>query len=292
MVGAALARSARFAALRVVGDDEGVAVEHRALEAGVGAHVDADLLAQPPRVAVGRESVEQDPERLPGAGVEPQQRPAQLGDGGEVADEGESGPQRERDPHRVLGGLECEFPRPPRRPVELHLPRPVALDLPFDPEEDLGVDGLRARVPAPQPPGQRGEEEQRQRREDEQQCEVEEVLRIERPPEDVELARRQVEEQELAPVPAQPAHPVEEPEQRHRAGHPHGGEPAMHFARVDLLPLLVERGLDLVDGRRGWRRGPGDREFGMGGGHGFAGARNRSDSGIRFTIAWSLHKRE
>ena len=245
MVRAALARSPRLAAPGVVGDDEGVAVEHRALEAGVGAHVDAHLLAQPTGVAVGRESVEQDPEGFPGSRLQAQQRPAQLRDRGEVADEGEAGPQREREPHRVLGGLERDLPRARGGAVELHLPRPVALDLPLDPEEDLGVHGLGARIAAPQPSGQRGEEEQGERGEDEQQREVEEVLRVERPPEDVEPPLREVEEQELASVPAQPAHAVEQPQQAHRTAHPHGGEPAVHLARVDLPALLVERGFDV-----------------------------------------------
>jgi hypothetical protein len=48
----ALARAARLAALRVVADDQRVAVEHRALEARVRAHVLADLLAQVAGVAV------------------------------------------------------------------------------------------------------------------------------------------------------------------------------------------------------------------------------------------------
>ena len=59
----------------------------------------------------------------------------------------------------------------------LRSPSIVALD----PHEDLGVDGLRAGVAAPQPPGDRGEEEQRQRRDDQQPGEVDEVLRPEAP---------------------------------------------------------------------------------------------------------------
>ena len=65
-VGLARARAARLAALGVVGDDQRVLVEHRALEARVGAHVLADLLAHEAGVAVGGEAVEQHPEGLPG----------------------------------------------------------------------------------------------------------------------------------------------------------------------------------------------------------------------------------
>src|SRR5690606_40325099 len=44
-VGLARARPARLAALGIVGDDQRVLVEHRALEARIRAHVLADLLA-------------------------------------------------------------------------------------------------------------------------------------------------------------------------------------------------------------------------------------------------------
>src|SRR6185436_12100477 len=64
-VGLARARSARLAAGRVVADDQRVLVEHRALEAGVGAHVLAHLLAHPAGVAVGGEAIEGNPEALP-----------------------------------------------------------------------------------------------------------------------------------------------------------------------------------------------------------------------------------
>ena len=67
-VAAARARAARFAARLVVRNDQCVGVEHRALKARVRAHVFADLLAHEPRVTVGREAIEQNPERFPAAG--------------------------------------------------------------------------------------------------------------------------------------------------------------------------------------------------------------------------------
>src|SRR5690606_5223329 len=60
-------RAARLAACRVVGDDQRIAVEHRALKARVRAHVLAHLLAHVARVAVSREAVEQHPEPFPAA---------------------------------------------------------------------------------------------------------------------------------------------------------------------------------------------------------------------------------
>src|SRR5690606_23418413 len=64
-VDALLARSARLAALLVIGDDQGVRVEHHRLEAGVRAHVRAHLLAHDAGEQVGECRVEQDPEGFP-----------------------------------------------------------------------------------------------------------------------------------------------------------------------------------------------------------------------------------
>src|SRR4029079_6254266 len=92
-VDAAPARAARLAALGVVADDEGVAVEHRALEPGVRAHVLADLLAHCTGVPVGGEAVEEDPEALPRAEREARDLGGERARRREVGDERESGPQ-------------------------------------------------------------------------------------------------------------------------------------------------------------------------------------------------------
>ena len=109
----AAARAARLAARRVVGDDQRVAVEHHRLEARVRAHVLADLLAHPAGVAVGREAVEQHPERLPTPpSCHGDRADAKVADRREVADEREAGPQRDRDPGRVLRRLHAELCAP------------------------------------------------------------------------------------------------------------------------------------------------------------------------------------
>src|SRR5690606_12839920 len=109
----ALAVAAWLAARDIVADDQRVAIEHRALEARVRTHVLADLLAQDAGIAVRGKAVEQGPEDLPAAGSAGKQRGAQLADRGEEADEGEAGPQRERDPHELLGRLARELGRGP-----------------------------------------------------------------------------------------------------------------------------------------------------------------------------------
>src|SRR5436309_3182531 len=83
-----VARSARLATLRVVADGERIGVEHHALEAGVRAHVLANLLAQEARVAVGGKSVKENPERFPATELPGHGADAKILDGAEIADEG------------------------------------------------------------------------------------------------------------------------------------------------------------------------------------------------------------
>src|SRR5690606_18451895 len=94
---------ARFAARHVVADDQGVAIEHRALEARIRAHVFAYLLAQVAGIAVGGEAIEKDPESFPAADRALHEVAAKLADWREEADESEAGPQREADPCQLLG---------------------------------------------------------------------------------------------------------------------------------------------------------------------------------------------
>jgi hypothetical protein len=249
------ARAARLAALGVVGDDQRVGVEHDALEAGVGAHVLAHLLAHEAGVAPGGEGIEEDPEGLPGPELPAQHRTSQRLDRREVADEGEAGPQRDQGPDGVLGRLARELAGTPGRGIQLHARDAVALEAFLHPHEDLGVDGLRAGIAAEQTPGHGGEQEQGEGRDDQQDGEIEDVLRPEHQAEDVELALDDVEQHGLAAVPFEPAQAVED-----RLGEPHhgpapGGEGAGDAAGIDLLVGLVERGL--ADGdhfRAGWLR--------------------------------------
>ena len=241
---------ARLAAFGVVRDDHRVLVEHRALEACIGAHVLADLLAHPAGVAVGGEAVEEDPEGFPRAGGERSHLGEEVADRREIADEGEPGPQPDGDPHGVLGGLQPELARVERRGVEFHALVAVALDDLLNPQEDLGIDGLRARVSAPEPAGHGGEEEQRQRGDDEQRGQVDEVLRPEDEAEDVELAMDEIEEHGLAAVPLHPGDAVEHQLRGPDEGPAPRREPPLHGAGVDLGADFVKRLLDRIRRRR------------------------------------------
>src|SRR5574343_902291 len=233
--------AARLATLLVVADDQRVLLEHRALEAGVGAHVLAHLLAHVARIAVGGKAIEQHPEPLPGAETQGHGLGPQRADGGEVADEGEPGPQTEKDPDGLLGGLAPDLVQAPAGFVELHALGAIAFDHALKPHGDLGVHRLRAGVAAPQTPCHRGEQEQRVCRDHQQRRQVDQVLRIEDQSENVEAARGQLEQHRLTVIPLQPGAEVEddlgEPDERPAPLDEQAGD----GPRVDLLGLLVER---------------------------------------------------
>ena len=193
--------AARLAACFVVADDQRVTIEHRALESRVRAHVFADLLAQVAGVAVGRECVEEDPERFPTTHLETRHFACKLVYRREKPDEREARPERKRDPQELLERFPREFRAVPRCGVELHAPVAIAFDLALDPQEHFGPHGLRARVTAPQPSGERGEEKQRQPGHDQQPGQIKEILWPEGQAEDMEFARGKIEQDELMPVP-------------------------------------------------------------------------------------------
>jgi hypothetical protein len=129
----------------------------------------------------------------------------------------------------------------PRAAIELEARAAVTLGHALHPQEGLGPHRLRAGVPAPQPPGDRGEEEQRQRRDDQQPGQEDEILRPEHQVEDEELARRQVEQHGLPAVPVDPREHVEHPEQHPCGQGPQPREPAVDLARIDLFVGDVQR---------------------------------------------------
>ena len=238
-VGLLGARAARITSFLVVGDDHRVLVEHRALETGVRTHVGADLLAQEAGVAPQGKGVEEEPEPLPRTQLHADDLGRQVADGGEVADEGEAGEERQQHPQQVLGAAHAELVPGHRGGIKLATLGAVAFQLGLDPHEDLGVDRLRTGVAAPDPPGHGRDEEEGEGTEDQQARQIDEVLRPEHGPEEVELAGVQVEEDGLTAVPLQPGQPVED-----QLGDDHCGNTEIvvattHRAGLDLDPRRV-----------------------------------------------------
>src|SRR5690606_8806354 len=243
--------AAFFTAHEVVGDHEGVAVHHDALEPSVGTHVLAHGLAHEAGVAPGGEGVEQQPEPLPGTQRQGDELAAQLADGGKLADERLARPERDDDPEEMLGGLDAQLPGRPGLFVQADAGQAVAFDLALDPHEDFGVDGLGTGVAAEQPPGHGREQEQGKGGDQQQDGQVDDVLRPEDHAEDIELAFQQVEQHGLAAMPFDPGQTIEDDLREIHHPDPPAGEHARDGAGIDLLAYIDQRLLDL---RRGASR--------------------------------------
>ena len=267
VVGAAGAGRAGFTTATVVGHHQGVLVDHHALEAGIGAHVGTHLFAQEARVAVGGQGVEADPEQLPAA-LQRQQLGRQGADGHEVADEGEAGPACHQQPQQVAGATFADLLKGPGGGVEPQAGAAVTFHLVFDPHKQLGVHRLGAGEATPQPPGDGGEEEQRQRADHQQAGEVNEVLRVQHQPEQVEAARTQVEQHHLAFAPLDPRQAVKHQLGEDEHGPAPAGKHAADGAGLHLLLRHVERiglGAGWLDGDDFARRPGGGGASGRGG---------------------------
>ena len=133
--------------------------------------------------------------------------------------------------------------------VELHACRAIPLNLVLDPHEDFGIHRLRAGVTAEQAAGNGGEQEQRIGRDDQQQREIENILRPQDQAKQIELALYQMHQNRLTPIPFEPRGSVEQdlcdPHQNPAPGIP----PALDVADIYLFVLLVKR-----DGNRGGLR--------------------------------------
>ena len=140
----------------------------------------------------------------------------------------------------MLEGLLDEFFQRGRGLVQPHAQGAVTLDLALDPHEYLAVHRLRTGVAAPQPPGDCGEEEQGQGRNHEQAREVDEVLRVEHQPEDVEAARVQVKQHSLPLTPFEPRQAIEDQLRQKDHGPSPACEHALDGPGIDLLGRSVE----------------------------------------------------
>ena len=198
---ALLACTTRLSTSLIVGDRQRIRIEHHALEARIGTHVLANLLPHDPREEICKTAVEEDPEDLPGAEAQGRNRSEQFLERTEIGHKGEAGPEGNRNPRGVFCRLDTELAWRHRRLVQFHALVAITLDLLLDPHENLGIHRLRTRIAAPKPPSDGCEEEQGIGRDDQQDCEKENVLRPEDPAKYVELAFRKVKENGLATIP-------------------------------------------------------------------------------------------
>jgi len=105
---------------------------------------------------------------------------------------------------------------------------------------------LRAGVAAPQAPGHRRKEEQRQRGDHQNAGEVDEVLRVQHQPEDVEAAHPEVKHNGLTLAPLEPRQAIKNQLGEHHHAPAPVGEESGDAARVNLLVRSVEGDQHLV----------------------------------------------
>ena len=168
--------------------------------------------------------------------------------------------ERQHEVHRVLR----EPPRMQLSPrvlaVELHRTAPAALEQALDrPENEFHVHRLRTGPPAPDAPGERRHQEDSDEDAEHEQHQQQRVGREERRAENREPAKRQVEQDERHPVPAQVRDDEEDHHQRVRDGTPAHPELSGRQLRTDppAGSVLVHRRENAADRdrRRHFSRG-------------------------------------
>src|SRR5512139_4028936 len=141
----------------------------------------------------------------------------------------------------MLYGLQTELAGRHWRLVQLHPGRTVTFDPVLDPHEYFCVYRLRAGVATEQPPGNGGEQKQRIGGNDQEQREIENILRPQNQAEQIKLALDQMKKNRLAIIPDDPWQAIKknlrEPDEHPAPGVP----PTLDVADIDLLVFLVER---------------------------------------------------
>ena len=234
------ARATVFTTLGVIADDQCIFVKHRALEARIRAHVLAHLLTHVARIAIRRKTVKQHPENLPAA-LERQQLSTQLTDRHKVAYEGEAGPQRQGNPQKLFEGFAPDFFQRPTPLIQANTCTAVTLDLVLDPHKNFGVYRLWTRKTAPQTPSHCGKQKQRQRTDNQQTRQINEILRIQHVTEQIKASRPQVKQDHLALAPIQPRQTI-----KNQLRQPHHGPAPAHKtpadgARINLFVRFKKR---------------------------------------------------
>ena len=150
----------RLAPPVLITDDKRVFVEQSRLKARPGAHIQANAFTGETGQQIGRGG-EQEDEEIQRAARLPRHKIAQRGRRIiEIEDQDAAGEHRDHEPSDMLGQLLAKFAGRFRIGRQLDPRVAVALNPPFDLEEQIGPQRLRAGEATPQPPIEGGDEEQ------------------------------------------------------------------------------------------------------------------------------------
>jgi hypothetical protein len=178
--------------------------------------------------------------RLTGQQIDQQRRRI-----GEIEHPRPAGGEADQYPDDPFRHPQPQLARAPILAVEAQASVAVALDPALDQDEEVGPDGLRAGIAAPDPAQRRGKQEQPQPRHDQKARDKVELVRPDLDPEEEEAAVRHIHQHRLigqagAAVPADPGGDVIEP-QGHCHDHPfEAAKAAPHPAREDRRPRGVK----------------------------------------------------
>ena len=164
----------------------------------------------------------------------------ELLDRREIADKGETRPQGNGQPQEMLAEFHTELARRHGLRVKLHSRRPFALELPLDPHEYFRIDRLRTGVTTEEPTPDSRHEKQRVGRNDQQDSQINRILRPEHHTENIKLPLDKVEEDGLAAVPVAPAQAIKQG--LGKANHDPAPiiENSFYTTRVNRLVLLIQ----------------------------------------------------
>ncbi len=228
-------------------------IEHGALDARPGAHIGADLLAGETAKRVGRGCEDADEDVGDRWGLEMPELREKLRRVGEIEDERASRRNADEEPGQVRAAEPPRLVERPRRLGELHARVAVALPEPLHEDHQIGPDRLRAGVTAPDAARKRGDEKQRERRQDQDAGDVVEFLRPDFEAEEVKALMGEIEQHGLigdagSAPPTQPGQTVIDAQRDNHEDPLDPPEFAVNQLRIDGFAGRVE-GLFLRSGR-------------------------------------------
>ena len=144
-----LTRAARFAAFGIVRNNQCIGIEHRALEAGIRAHVFTHLLAHLMGEQPGNEAVKCRRKQRAAVRSHGKHRRYEFAYRCKPSGKGNPRPGAHGENQQIFGQFNADFTQAPRLFVQLQTFVAVAFDKMVYPQHDFGVHRLRAGVAAP-----------------------------------------------------------------------------------------------------------------------------------------------
>ena len=244
-------RHALLAAVITIGHIERVLIGQCGLNTRPRAGIETNLLAHQTGKGIGGEGEHENRDIGGSRALEGQQLHDQSRRIVEIQHPCAAGPPGDQQPECVLEQLEGEDFDRKGAGIALHPFAPVSLDQPFDRHEQIGPDRLRAEIAAPDPACQRVHQEQRHGCQDQQACQIIDLLRPDFDEEEIGPPVRHVDQHRLVgrmgtAIPADEGQHVIDTECNSQNDPLDPAIGPRHRLRIDLLARFVKRQIGLV----------------------------------------------